>query len=481
LLRTGQNNSKEHTFFKTSVDSAPPPPGRYTPTCSLCGKQHWPLDPSCLGKKGARVRAKEKAEAKRQTKLQAKAERKNRSKAKKDAKNKLKADEKTRSFADKISRIQSEAQEVIEQTEFRTEEKLQTEYQMHEEIQARTEQKIRSYAEEIAKIKSESAQALSKEQQQLQAQIEEKLKIRTEADAAIEKISSALTSTKESLDAEIQSRISVEKKIAVEINKRRQLESAAIEKNRSHNEEMAKLRTETGNAKAASEARLKGKLQDELKLRTKLQAGTGAKIKSLAKQIASLKARAARSQQENEAKAVDGEIDNIEFEENDANRAIDADVSGNMTSRLLEIKARDIMLKKIVWADPDDSVRDVFEKMQESGDHVIIGTDGIAAGLVSKANLKGTACSYLQPLMAKWKYDQNDTSLDIEIKWLMNRQVQTISKDMSCAAIMKKMYRGSGPLPVIDQNNKVVGLVTPFNAFKIRALLKLESVNAQQK
>jgi CBS domain-containing protein len=151
-----------------------------------------------------------------------------------------------------------------------------------------------------------------------------------------------------------------------------------------------------------------------------------------------------------------------------------------MTSRLLAIKACDIMLKEIVWADPDDSVRGVFEKMQESGGHVIVGSDGIAAGLVSKEYLKGTACSYLRPLMSKWKHDRNDASLDIEIKWLMNRQVQTISKDTSCAAIMKKMHGCSGALPVVDENNKVLGLVTPFNVLKVRALLKLESVNAQQ-
>jgi hypothetical protein len=33
---------------------------------------------------------------------------------------------------------------------------------------------------------------------------------------------------------------------------------------------------------------------------------------------------------------------------------------------------------------------------------------------------------------------------------------------------------------VVDQDNKVLGLVTPFNVLKVRALLKLESVNAQQ-
>jgi predicted transcriptional regulator len=169
------------------------------------------------------------------------------------------------------------------------------------------------------------------------------------------------------------------------------------------------------------------------------------------------------------------------FEENDASLTIDTDVSGNITSSLLAIKARDIMLREIVWTDPDDSVRDVFEKMHTSGDHVIVGTEGIAAGIVSKDSLKGIASSYLQPLMSKWKQDRNDAVLDIEIKWLMNRQMQTISEDTSCTAIMKKMHQYSTALPVVDRNNKVLGLVTPFNVSKVRALLKLESVSAQQK
>ena len=38
-------------------------PKRFVPTCTICGNQHWPRDPSCAGKKGAKAKAKGVAKA----------------------------------------------------------------------------------------------------------------------------------------------------------------------------------------------------------------------------------------------------------------------------------------------------------------------------------------------------------------------------------------------------------------------------------
>jgi len=40
---------------------------RFVPTCPICGNKHWPKDPSCLGKKGAKAKAKAKVAAKGKT------------------------------------------------------------------------------------------------------------------------------------------------------------------------------------------------------------------------------------------------------------------------------------------------------------------------------------------------------------------------------------------------------------------------------
>ncbi|MCF7955102.1 MAG: hypothetical protein K9M75_04815, partial [Phycisphaerae bacterium] len=50
-MGNGQNNTVHLT------NSAPK---RFVPTCTICGNQHWPRDPSCAGKKGAKAKAKAK-------------------------------------------------------------------------------------------------------------------------------------------------------------------------------------------------------------------------------------------------------------------------------------------------------------------------------------------------------------------------------------------------------------------------------------
>ena len=41
-----------------NVTSTNREPDKYCPTCGICGQRHWPLDPSCPGKKGVKARAK---------------------------------------------------------------------------------------------------------------------------------------------------------------------------------------------------------------------------------------------------------------------------------------------------------------------------------------------------------------------------------------------------------------------------------------
>ena len=86
---------------------------KFTPTCKLCGKKHWPLDPSCIGKKGARAEIKAQIEAKKRAKAEANAEAKMRAEAERmaisEARTRAKEEERKRAKAEAKIRSLSEA------------------------------------------------------------------------------------------------------------------------------------------------------------------------------------------------------------------------------------------------------------------------------------------------------------------------------------------------------------------------------------
>ena len=47
---------------------------RFKPVCKICGKKHWPLDPSCIGKKGMKAKAKAEKKAEIEAEKRAKIE-----------------------------------------------------------------------------------------------------------------------------------------------------------------------------------------------------------------------------------------------------------------------------------------------------------------------------------------------------------------------------------------------------------------------
>ena len=150
----------------------------------------------------------------------------------------------------------------------------------------------------------------------------------------------------------------------------------------------------------------------------------------------------------------------------------------NSTSALLAICAKDIMQKDVVWGSSDDSIQQVLTKMEQHDvSYMMIGRNGVLESVVSKSDLTGAISPCLQPVLAKWRQPSgDDATLQLKIKWIIARPVHTISPETSFAAIMKNMRQsGWRALPVMDQQGKIQGLVTVFNVFKIRALLKLES------
>ncbi|MBN1362379.1 MAG: CBS domain-containing protein [Sedimentisphaerales bacterium] len=132
---------------------------------------------------------------------------------------------------------------------------------------------------------------------------------------------------------------------------------------------------------------------------------------------------------------------------------------------LLDVAARDIMTKDVVWCDPDDAVRDVITAMQQHNTgYVLVGRDEVLEGLVSNSNILGALSPYLRPTFAKWRRPEDDATLGIKIKWIMTRPVRTIKPDVSLASAIENMRRYGGRcLPVMDKQGKIQGLITVFD------------------
>ena len=145
-----------------------------------------------------------------------------------------------------------------------------------------------------------------------------------------------------------------------------------------------------------------------------------------------------------------------------------ADLPGTAGMIPLEMCAKDIMQKDVLWGNAEDSVQEALTKMQQADvGYMLVGTEPSFEGIVSTFDMASAISVYLKPMFAKWRRPIDDATLQIKIKWIMTREVQTIKPDTSVAAIMEKMRQsGLRCLPVVDERGKVLGLVTVFDIFK---------------
>jgi len=150
-----------------------------------------------------------------------------------------------------------------------------------------------------------------------------------------------------------------------------------------------------------------------------------------------------------------------------------ADFSANPLSKFAGMAcgvcAKDIMQKKVIWANGDNSVQQALTKMEEAGcDYLIVGTSGVIEGIVSRSDLSGAMSPYLRPMFAKWHRPLDDATLQIKIKWIMSRLVRTVSPETSFSVIIHNMCQRNGYcLPVVDNHGKVQGMVTTFDIFNM--------------
>ncbi len=155
-----------------------------------------------------------------------------------------------------------------------------------------------------------------------------------------------------------------------------------------------------------------------------------------------------------------GESDRSETE---INAALD------IISKLSQISAKEIMQNQIVWADSNDSVQKILAKMQQNNvGYVIVGKNGVPEGIVSQSDITGAISPYLRPLFTKWRRPSDDATLQIKIKWIMNKPVRTVGMETSLAAVIENMSRfGVRALPVVDEQGTVQGLITVFDIFRV--------------
>lgn len=145
-----------------------------------------------------------------------------------------------------------------------------------------------------------------------------------------------------------------------------------------------------------------------------------------------------------------------------------ADFPGWHTDTSSSICAKDIMEENVVWCNPDNSVEQTLARMQQADvGYIMIGTDGVLEGIVSRSNMAEAISPYLRPVFEKWRRPLDDASLKIKVKWIMSRPVRTVTPDTSFAVIIENMCRFGGRcLPVVNQDGKVQGLVTVYNILK---------------
>ena len=145
-----------------------------------------------------------------------------------------------------------------------------------------------------------------------------------------------------------------------------------------------------------------------------------------------------------------------------------ANLPGEHSVEFLTISASDIMQKDVPWCAGEDSVQQVQAKMEQiNTGYVLVGSEDAVEGIVSKSDMLGAISVYLRPLFSKWRRPLDDATLQIKVKWVMNKVVHSIKAETPLSVIMDNMSQFSVcALPVMNQQGKIVGIVTALDIFK---------------
>lgn len=136
---------------------------------------------------------------------------------------------------------------------------------------------------------------------------------------------------------------------------------------------------------------------------------------------------------------------------------------------LLNVCAKEVMKKEILWGTPEDSVQQAMEKMQQAGAaYMLVGNSGSLEGIVTWIDMAEAVSVYLRPAFSRWRRPADDATLQIRVKVIMTRPVRTINPQTSLEVVMEDMCRHRlRCLPVVNAQGKVEGVVTAFDIFKV--------------
>jgi CBS domain-containing protein len=142
---------------------------------------------------------------------------------------------------------------------------------------------------------------------------------------------------------------------------------------------------------------------------------------------------------------------------------------GDLSHVSLNMPAKEIMQTDVQWIKPDDSVQTAINKMQQNDTgYLLVGSDEELQGIVSNSNIASALSPYLKPIFSKWRGPMDDATLNIKVKWIMSRPVRIVKPETSLKVMIECMQQlGGRCLPVVEPQNKLLGMVTVFDIFKV--------------
>jgi CBS domain-containing protein len=370
---------------------------------------------------------------------------------------------------------------------------------------------------EQAKLRAEAEKKL-KQDRQLRAELEAKLTretaARTEVQEKVEVAWKAVTQARENARLESEAGARMEEKLKAQSLARLKAENKAKTQARLCEEAMKKASAEA-EARAEAENKLRAEIEARTRAEADAQAQTQAKAQAKAKARAQEKARTkaerqaraqarkasiaeirekARAYIEAKLKAKNQKREKAKADAVKKAEAIKKDLEAKTQARkgfvdmptvssssaLLALCAKDIMQRNVVWAGGDNSIQQILTTMQQNNTaHVVIGSDGVVEGIVSKSDLTGAISPHMRSAFKRWRQSLDSATLKIKVKWIMSRPSRVVDLQTSVAAIMENMrISGERCLPVTDTKGQVCGLVTTFEI--LQALLKLKNEPAKK-
>lgn len=137
-------------------------------------------------------------------------------------------------------------------------------------------------------------------------------------------------------------------------------------------------------------------------------------------------------------------------------------------SQILSRPARSVMQTRMLWLSPNDSVETALQKMQQNHTrYALIEEQNRMQGILSRGDLNSAVSPYLKSPFEEYRRPLDEASLQIRVKWFMNRLVHIADPDMPLWKVMEIMCRHEvRALPVQDSGGAVLGLITVPDIFR---------------